>query len=68
MARINNTQGLREERFEQEALTFHESVRKGYQALAAAEPERFLIIDGRNTVQYMTDAIIAGILPRLSKV
>lgn len=67
MARINKTRGLREERFEQESLAFHESVRMGYLALAAAEPDRFLIIDGLNGIESMTATIVAGILPRLAK-
>lgn len=67
MARINKTKGLREERFEQESLNFHESVRSGYLAIAAAEPERFIVIDGRNDIQSMTEAITTSILPRLAK-
>lgn len=65
MDRINKAKGLREERFELESLTFHESVRTGYLTLAAAEPERFLVIDGRKDIRGITDAIMAGILPRL---
>jgi len=34
-----------EGRFEREALDFHRDVRRGYLALAAANPERFKIID-----------------------
>lgn len=36
----------REDRFEQEALAFHQRVRDGYLSLAQAEPERFTILDG----------------------
>ena len=35
-----------EDRFEQEDLAFHERIRQGYLTLAAAEPDRFRIIDG----------------------
>jgi dTMP kinase len=35
-----------EDRFEQEDLAFHGRIRQGYLTLAAAEPDRFRIIDG----------------------
>jgi len=35
----------KQDRFEQETLAFHRRVRDGYLALAAAEPERWLVID-----------------------
>ncbi len=35
----------RHDRFEQEALAFHQRVRDGYLKLAAGEPERWLVID-----------------------
>lgn len=34
------------DRFEREALDFHQRVREGYLHLAAAEPRRWLVIDG----------------------
>ncbi len=44
------TDGVRpeaaEDRFEREDLAFHERIRQGYLTLAAAEPDRFRIIDG----------------------
>ena len=39
-----------EGRFEAEDLRFHRRVREGYLTMAAAEPERFAIVDGRGTV------------------
>lgn len=33
------------DRFEQEALAFHETLRQGFRAVAAAEPERCVLID-----------------------
>ncbi len=43
----NQRVGPAESRIDDESHTFHEQVRKGYLALAAAEPERFVVIDGR---------------------
>jgi len=41
----------REDRFEQEARTFHEKIREGYLSLAAAEPGRFRVIDASGDVR-----------------
>jgi len=40
-----------EDRFEQEERAFHGRIREGYLSLAAAEPERFRIIDGAGSVE-----------------
>ena len=45
--RRNERFGPSESRIDYESAAFHDSVRKGYLALAAAEPARFLVIDGR---------------------
>ena len=37
--------GKRQDRFEQEALAFHQRVRDGYLKLAANDPQRWLVID-----------------------
>ena len=60
-ARIARTDGPREERFEQEALAFHEKVRDGYLRLAGAAPERFRIVDGTAPIAEVTTAIMAQI-------
>lgn len=39
-----------EDRFEQEALAFHQRIRDGYLNLAAEEPERFRIIDAAQDI------------------
>ena len=36
----------KQDRFEQEDISFHQKVRDGYLKLAKAEPERWLVIDG----------------------
>jgi dTMP kinase len=48
--RRNQRVGQSEARIDDEGTAFHESVRKGYLALAASEPERFVVVDGRAEV------------------
>lgn len=55
--RIDATSGPREERFELEAMEFHQRVRKGYLALAEKEPQRFSLIDGSAPVEDIASAI-----------
>jgi dTMP kinase len=40
-------QAVKEDRFEQEALAFHQRVRDGYLLLARREPQRMIVLDGR---------------------
>jgi len=61
MARINNSTGAREERFELESLQFHRKVRDGYLKLAEHEPQRFAIIDGAGSIGE-TEAIVASVV------
>lgn len=63
--RIAATSGPREERFELEALEFHQRVRNGYLTLAAEEPQRFVLVDAHNTPQQVAEQIAAAVLPRL---
>lgn len=49
----------RETRFEKETLSFHTSVRKGYLSLAAQEPDRFVIIDARASIEGVWKQIAA---------
>lgn len=44
-------------RMEQQALAFHARVRAGYLAMAAAEPQRWLVIDAAQTVGQIEAAI-----------
>lgn len=48
--RRNERYGQSESRIDEESAAFHESVRKGYLALATAEPDRFIVIDGRASI------------------
>jgi dTMP kinase len=65
LARIEAAQGAREERFELESVRFHERVRAGYLELAAAHPERFLIIDGSGDVAQTEKLVIEALAERL---
>lgn len=48
--RRNERLGQSESRIDDENAAFHERVRRGYLALAQAEPERFVVIDGRAAI------------------
>lgn len=53
------------DRLEAEKADFHGRVRAGYLELAAAEPERFLVIDARQPVETIAAAVrerVAGLL------
>ncbi len=63
--RIEASSGPREERFELEALEFHKRVRAGYLQLAADEPDRFLIIDGSDTIEKIFALISAQVEKRI---
>ena len=61
LARIEAGSGAREERFELESVRFHQRVRQGYLGLAAAFPERFVVIDGSGDVA-QTEALVSAAL------
>ena len=67
MARINASSGAREERFEQESLRFHQAVREGYLKLAAAHPERFIVVDGTLGISEAAAAIRSAVLSRIPR-
>lgn len=51
MARVKARSGGKLDRMEQEAIEFFEAVRAGYLKAAAAEPKRFLVINGDQSVE-----------------
>ncbi|MBW2644806.1 MAG: dTMP kinase [Deltaproteobacteria bacterium] len=48
----------KEDRFEKEAISFHEKIRQGYLRLASMEPERFQVIDATQEISVIHDAIV----------
>lgn len=63
--RIEAASGPREERFELEALAFHQRVRAGYRHLADDQPERFLTIDGAGSIEQIFSALTTALLPQI---
>lgn len=57
--RIANMSGkTKEDRFEQEAVHFHEKIRQGYLKLAKMEPGRFYVIDATQAPSVIHDNIV----------
>ena len=66
MARAKNTRGqVQADRFEAESMEFHEKLRGAYRALAAAEPKRCIVIDGRAPRDVVADRIWSIVQERL---
>ena len=57
----------REDRFEQQALTFHQKVRDGYLELAAQHPGRFKILDATMELEPLHEEIVAILEPYLEQ-
>jgi dTMP kinase len=57
------------DRLEAEPLAFHERVRQEFLQLARLDPERYLVVDGKQTIKEIHNAIIARVaeLPALNK-
>lgn len=58
--------GQTADRLERETVEFHSRVRSGFLALAAAEPERFLVLDAAQGVDELHSAILPRVTPLLS--
>ncbi len=58
-AERRRARGGASDRLEAEAEAFHDAVRSGFLALAAAEPERFLVLDATAPVDELHERIIA---------
>jgi len=55
----------RYDRLEAEAAEFHARVRAAYLELAAAEPDRFLVLDATRPIQELADAVRTRVAPLL---
>jgi dTMP kinase len=54
------------DRMEQEPIEFYERVSQGYRTLAKCEPDRFIVIDGRQSADAIENEIWAALTIRLS--
>ena len=54
------------DRLEAEAEDFHQRVRESYQRLADAEPERFVILDGTDSIEAIHHQITQKVATLLS--
>lgn len=55
-----------EGRFEAESLAFHQRIRQGFLALAAAEPGRFVVLDAAAEPQAVHGRVLDAVLARLA--
>lgn len=60
--------GKNQDRLESAGLAFHQQVRDGFLALAAAEPERYIVVDGTASIEEITAQLKAVIEPRLKAI
>lgn len=60
--RMDAQAGPREDRFELEALDFHQRVRDGYLAIARQEPQRFITVDGTGSIEEISELITSQVL------
>ena len=49
------------DRLESEADAFHAAVRRGYLELAAADPERYLVLDATQSVERLHAGVVDGV-------
>lgn len=66
MERVKARSGGELDRMEQEAIDFFHAVRKGYLTLAENEPERFLVLDGTQSIETLESEIWNAVKPRLT--
>jgi dTMP kinase len=55
------------DRMESEALEFFQAVRQGYLDLAATEPDRFVILDGNQSIEALKSAIWKVVQSRIAE-
>jgi dTMP kinase len=57
MARAHSRSNGQPDRMESEAIEFFKAVRKGYRRLAEAEPDRFIVFDGSESINALQEQI-----------
>ena len=67
LAARNSATGGAVDRLEAEAAAFHEAVREGFRVIAAAEPERFLVLDAIRTPEALHAEVRARVAPLLER-
>ena len=55
------------DRFEREADAFHDRVRTAYRELAAAEPDRWVVVDGQGSVDAVAERVWSALGPWLGR-
>ena len=53
-----------DDRFERQSVDFHERVLSGFRALAASEPERWLVVDAGAPIEVVAAAVLDGVRTR----
>lgn len=64
--RVHDVVGGEWNRLDRETLDFHQRVREGYRALAAAEPDRWVVLDATIPMDELADRIWQAVAPRLA--
>ena len=57
----------RQDRFEQEDIAFHQRLREGYLKLAAEEPQRWLVVDARQSKKEVREIVWQKVASLLSR-
>jgi dTMP kinase len=57
--------GVRPDRIERETEEFHQRVRQAYLTIARLEPDRFVVIDARQSAESIASAILAKVIEKL---
>ena len=63
---LSSSGGSAETRMDDQAFEFHRRVHDAYASMAREEPARFVVIDGRETVDAVAEAIWQTVQQRLS--
>lgn len=66
-AGLARKKGKRQDRFEQEDISFHQRVREGYLKLAAGEPQRWLVVDASQPKEKIAGIIWQKVSQLLSR-